>query len=443
MLGAVGTSIGLATGLIGFASFLDVASQFSPRFFQAIATAFAVMLAFYTVLEGIWGASAGKALCRLRVQGPQRNPPGLARAFARAALFLLLPPLPYWIVFGFNPYRYMAQSGHLAAQGISLLYYVMLALLFCTARRRNGLAAVHDLLTGTRVVRKPVFEARPVLQVSDSAPPATDDTRKVGPYHILETLELNGDGEWLLGYDTRLLRKAWVRVVPPGTPPIPPLVRNLGRVGRLRWIAGRRSAGENWDAFEGATGSSLLSLSGQRQSWSRVRYWLLDLATEISAAQKDGTLPAVLALDRVWVTTDGRAKLLDFPGPGTRQPGAAETSAVPPALPNDATAKWFLDQVAVCALEGRTSGAASGLLSDASISSQGCRTELTVPLPIHARQFLRKLPAFRALMRSSPRSRRCCNRWRRSPAGGAWPWWPAAWPSRWWPAWALLWPRAS
>ena len=82
----------------------------------------------------------------------------------------------------------------------------------------------------------------------------------VGPYHVLETLETNADGQWLLGYDLRLLRKVWIRTVPPGTPPVPAPLRNIGRVGRLRWLAGRRSPEENWDAFEGVSGQPLLRL---------------------------------------------------------------------------------------------------------------------------------------------------------------------------------------
>jgi len=31
-------------------------------------------------------------------------------------------------------------------------------------------------------------------------------------------------------------------------------------------------------------------------------FWLYDLANEISMAEKDGTLPSVLALDRVWIS---------------------------------------------------------------------------------------------------------------------------------------------
>ena len=41
------------------------------------------------------------------------------------------------------------------------------------------------------------------------------------------------------------------------------------------------------------------------QEWSRVRYWLLDLAEEVQAATKVGSLPAALSLDRVWIMANG------------------------------------------------------------------------------------------------------------------------------------------
>src|ERR1039458_5368783 len=71
-----------------------------------------------------------------------------------------------------------------------------------------------------------------------------------------------------------------------------------------------------------------------KQMQGEVRYWLHDLAVEISAAEKDGTLPE-LALDRIWITGEGRAKLLDFPARGltpsnqiTLQPCSSFLSAV-------------------------------------------------------------------------------------------------------------------
>lgn len=381
LLGAVGTVIGLTFGF-GFSSFLDIASQFSPRFLRAMAAGFFVMLAYYTVLEGLWGASAGKALCRLRVARPNRNPPGLAKSLARASIYLLLPPLPYWIATGFNPYRFMTQHDPVVTNAMSLFYYLLMASLFITARRRNGFAALQDLLTGTRVIRKPAFQARPVLSVPEVKPAFTPSQPTLGPYHVLETLDKKADGEWLLGYDTRLLRRIWLHQVPVGTPPVPPQLRNLGRIGRLRWITGRRSPTENWDAFEAATGDSLLNLASQAHPWSEVRFWLMDLAAEMEAAQKDGTLPGTLALDRVWVTSDGRAKLLDFPAPGLLAPASvALKEPLAPSVSGTETTR-FLTQVANVVLptsHRRTTLTSSG--------------QTAAPMPLHARTFLNQMPA--------------------------------------------------
>jgi hypothetical protein len=162
-------------------------------------------------------------------------------------------------------------------------------------------------------------------------------------------------------------------------------LRNLGRVGRLRWVAGRRTPEENWDAYEAATGRPLLKLARSPQSWTQVRFWLLDLARELQAAAKDGTAPGVLALDRVWITADGRAKLLDFPAPGLGPDGGAPAapgvSGETSGSTGGCSAEAFLDRVARTALEGRTPACAEAALP-----------VLGVPLPLSARDFLGRLP---------------------------------------------------
>jgi uncharacterized RDD family membrane protein YckC len=50
---------------------------------------------YYAVMEGVWGFTAGKALCRLRVVGPDSSTPGWWRALVRAMMYVFLPPLPY------------------------------------------------------------------------------------------------------------------------------------------------------------------------------------------------------------------------------------------------------------------------------------------------------------------------------------------------------------
>ncbi|MGO9201651.1 MAG: protein kinase domain-containing protein [Limisphaerales bacterium] len=317
------------------------------------------LLLYYALLEGCRGAGLGKLAFGLRVVGPDNSPPGFFRALPRSMLGM--------------------------ASGLA-------PLLFCTARRGNGFAAVHDLLTNTRVISRAALKARPTPALAQTSPPSLEAKPRIGPYHILDTLEDSAGTVWLLGYDIRLLRKVWIRSVPAGTLPVPPPLRNLGRVGRLRWLAGRRSPQENWDAFEALNGQPLLRLlrfkpqSGQDaappstpQPWAQVRYWLCDLAAELSAAQKDGTLPPFLGLDRVWITGDGRAKLLDFPAPGAPAPAAGASLPSPP-MPNSADASRFLGQIAAAALEGRAEAAAKP------------PGEVSVSLPLHVRKFLWGLP---------------------------------------------------
>ena len=302
-------------------SFMDQAMQLSPKMLACMFGFAGLAVLYYAVFEGLWGAAAGKALCRLRVVGSDRNPPGFARACLRALIYVWPPFLPYWVAFGTNPKAYMSTS-QWTQMLVGFSCYVVIALLFVTARRRNGFSAVQDLLTRTRVISRAAVGARPMLPISELPLPAVESALTIGPYHVLQALtgggarhsvhagagvlrRPTGGGEWYLAYDLKLLRKVWLRVVAPGTEPVAAPLRSLGRIGRLRWLTGKRSAEENWDAFEAPTGRPVLELVTSPQPWREVRYWLHDVATEISAAEKDGTLPE-LALDRIWITAEGR-----------------------------------------------------------------------------------------------------------------------------------------
>jgi hypothetical protein len=359
-------------------SLFDLTSH-SP--WQILATTVCLTL-YYALLEGRWGVTLGKLVFALRVVGPDNSPPGFLRALPRPLLYAVAPALPCWQAWA-DPKAFLNTSTTFQAL-VGFSYYVLVALLFSTARRRNGFAAVHDLITKTRVISRAALKARPAPTLAQTSPPAVEAKPLIGPYHILDTLEDSAGTAWLLGYDVRLLRKVWIRTGPADTPPIPTPLRNLGRVGRLRWLAGRRSAEENWDAFEAVSGQPLLRLlqwkadgTSNPQPWATVRFWLCDLATELSAAQKDGTLPPLLGLDRVWITGEGRAKLLDFPAPGFRAPPADVTS---PPIPDTADTSCFLNQIAAAALEGR---------ADAAVKPP---SEVSVPLPSHVRKFFKGLP---------------------------------------------------
>ncbi len=359
-------------------AFMEGVMERSPMMLLCLFGWFGVVTLYYALCEGRWGAAVGKALCRLRVVGPDRNPPGFKRAWLRALLWVVLPVLPYWVTFGISPKAYLAAS-QLTQMLLQLTFCGIMALFFVTARRRNGFAALHDLLTRTRVVSRAAFSARPTLPISEAPPPAVESATTIGPYHVLQPLTESAGTKWFLGYDLKLLRKVWICTVPPSTPPVALSRRNLGRVGRLRWLTGKRSPEENWDAFEALSGRPFLELISQPQPWRDVRFWLHDLATEIGAAEKDGTLPE-LALDRLWVTAEGRAKLLDFPAPGPM--GKSEVRSPKSELNPEAqprTAQGFLAEVAAAALEW------SGV---ASVKTAG---NVALALPLHARAFLKSL----------------------------------------------------
>lgn len=335
-------------------------------------------LLYYAICEWRWGATPGKALCRLRVLQTDRNYPALGQALLRAAIYMLVPMLPYWIVAGRDPLQFTSPSA--GTYLLSLSYYALLGLLFVSARRWNGFAALQDLATRTRVVSRAVLEQRHALAVSDLQPAGVESYPTIGPFHVLQSLGKAGEAEWVEGYDLRLLRRVMIRQVPIGTPPLPAALHHVARVGRLRWLAGRRGGGENWDAFEGVGGQPLLKLVEHPQPWDRVRFWLHDIAEELGAAEKDGSQPLVLALDRVWITREGRAKLLDFPAPEAAGDTERAEDVPLPSADNASQARKFLDKVAAIALGGwaaKNQPAAS----------------VAALIPLHARRFLETLPA--------------------------------------------------
>jgi hypothetical protein len=109
------------------------------------------------------------------------------------------------------------------------------------------------------------------------------------------------------------------------------------------------------------------------------------LTEEINAGIKDQSLPAVLDLDRIWIGTDGQAKLLDFPAPGV--PASPPASSAPLSASSQptsaATAILFLEQVALTTLHG-------GVVS----RDEASTCSIHMPLPLHARSFLTKLSTF-------------------------------------------------
>ena len=209
---------------------------------------------------------------------------------------------------------------------LSLLSLLLTILLFSTARRGNGWTGVHELLSRTRVVQRnvlrPVASAAPKASPADLVP-ALSSLRRVGPYAVHTMVGETGGGRLFVGVDPILRRHVWIHEVPPGTPPVDATRRDVSRPGRLYWLAGRRSATENWDAFEAPRGEPFLT-APPTSDWRQVHRALSSLATELDASAHEDR-DTRLSLAHVWRRADGQLVLLDFPWPALVAPDANQT----------------------------------------------------------------------------------------------------------------------
>ena len=283
---------------------------YSARYYFAL---FAIGFLYFSCVEGIWGAGLGKRLKGLRVVRTNGRRPGFARALIRILI-------PIACVEGVRVPLTMALIPGADWTWLQTVIFVIVAL-FCgwipallvfRARRENGYATVWDLISGTKVLVKPKGIMRPSIEPARQPEIAAEDADSLGPYKIIHEIV---PGRWIVATDPVLRRRVWLLTRDSSERPV--ARRQLSRPGRLRWLQKVETADATWDAFEGPEGVPFSSLieGGKRVPWSSLRYWLHDLASELWEATGDQTLPAALSLDHVWITTQGRAVLLDEPWP--------------------------------------------------------------------------------------------------------------------------------
>jgi uncharacterized RDD family membrane protein YckC len=372
----------LPLGLLLSLLLLGDAERSSQTHLAAAGLPYLIYFLPWGVMEGLWGWSPGKWLLRLRVcTGQGCDPPGLVRACLRTALFFALvwlaPEVSFWLeIQAGYPGRGLMLSALWEVLGILLLIFPM--------RARTGYRGLHEILSGTRVVRLPWPETRILRRrhpdrLQQSFPRSASVPERVGPFPVRGTLRQTGKEAILLGEDPRLGRRIWIELTESGANQVTAARRDLGRPTRLRWLAGGAQDGQRWDAFLAPQGCPLAQLvaSGGPLSWREARSLLLQLADELVAACADGTLPHPLTPDQVWVQPGGRIHLLDTPlsSEGEPNPGTPGTGA------NQALE--LLRQTAVLALEGRPQPAAAG------------PQPIRAPVPRQAVAFLDRLAGLR------------------------------------------------
>ncbi|MDB6031796.1 MAG: pknH 2, partial [Verrucomicrobiales bacterium] len=340
-------------------------------------------LAYYSVSEGLWGAAIGKHLLGLRVVDLQNRRPGLLKALLRTAVFMVPFTAPNFVLMALMPLGQMqAALGRGDILVTDWLWLVLLITLFVTMRRRNGYAAMHDLLSKTRVIVRPRSQSRPALlsPAPGQIAPAKASLEsaaanlRFSPYLAKEILWKRSGQQLLNGFDPVLRRNIWIEVLEDSGGVAVAQRRELSRPGRLRWLAGGVADDRSWNAYEAVEGVPLLA--AVPQPWSAVRFWLLDLAEELSAGIEEPGTAAPAAVEHIWISRQGRAFLLDFPCPTLLPP--IETAA---RITNTGELQDFLVGITSRAIEkihSRPQAEATIALTNPSI-------------PLHARAFLQSL----------------------------------------------------
>jgi uncharacterized RDD family membrane protein YckC len=362
-------------------------------------------IAYFGVLEGLWGRSLGKRLLGLRVQTSKGDVPGLARGLLRAFIFEVLLHSGVIVSYTFRQVHLQRELSYAEvifyANLVNFInsagFFAGLGLLLLPMRARNGYRGVHDFVSGTRVVRLPPTSKRrtfPDRPHKRKLAPVEKSLARLGPFDVQGVLQ-TGTERVLLGSDPALGRPVWIWLRPVGSLPLAPARRDVARANRPRWLAGGEHAGLPWDAFLAAPGSMLTDIVAEEGAlgWRDARPLIEQLCDEARAACGDGTLPARLELDQLWVQPNGNVQLVDFPLDNESAPPTTTAGRDDPGR-----AVAFVGQAVRRLLEapaaGERSRASTPRNLDAAKAPNAGATTLRARLPDHARRLL--VPLFTA-----------------------------------------------
>jgi eukaryotic-like serine/threonine-protein kinase len=286
-----------------------------------LGTTIAIVLG-YTLVETRTGATPGKRLFRLQVLGHGGALPAWRPCLLRSSLFGVCSGLINLV-----PWRWVDAGADAAPTelfkimlllGLLLISNFQLAL-FLPSLRRKDRAAWHDLASGLRVTCRRHSIARAALRNAVPKCPVEEGGPSWGGLIVGD--EISEGLRW--AHDPLLQRPLLLRRRSDADAAPGEARRFCARPGRLRWhhtVSDSEAA--CWDVWQAIPGQPLsdLLVHPSAPSWDLVLPWLRDLAAEMDAAQKDGTLPAELTSKHIWITQSGHAVLLDEAWPGTPEP---------------------------------------------------------------------------------------------------------------------------
>lgn len=288
-----------------------------------------VPLLYYLLCEWRAEKTLGKHLLRLRVISDEGGRISLWQATMRSAIFVIFanfPAVVYSVAVRELSFEELQQPPvSIFGMVVGLSYYLLTAIIFSTARSRNGFAGIHDLASHTRVVCKLIVPQRTPESTATESFDATVSNQRIGPYHVLQPLWGSESDGLVMAYDRKLLRRVWLRVQPPGFGDVDAVSRGLTRVTRLRWLGAQRTESECWDCYEAPDGKPLTTAIRDGLRWEAVISALRQLISELQTATDEGSLADNVSLEHLWLTEGGSLKILPFAMPVDRS--AADQSS--------------------------------------------------------------------------------------------------------------------
>lgn len=275
---------------------------------------------YFGLLEGFFGQSWGKKFLGLRVcrQGTTA-PPGFKRAALRTLFFYLLITVTLaeagWFFGKLSDGRLLSgMLFHLVPFVVGFLALVV------PMRRWNDFRGLHEMLSGTCVLRMPQVP-RPVklvpqrddrLEAMPTKPP--DFPGAIGPFAVQKVRPL-ARGWVVLAGDVILNRRVLIRVLPGEQ--WPTKKTSNARPGRL-WPLGNGgveigNVRHVWEAYVVPGGAPLADVVRPTDPipWPEARPILEQLTEELEHCEVER--PEGLTVEQIWVQPDGRPQVLEFP----------------------------------------------------------------------------------------------------------------------------------
>ena len=205
---------------------------------------FLVALVYFAVGDGVFGASPGKRLLRMRVaDAGGRELAGVPRATLRALVFIVLADLPLLVASYLGDAKGVRSVLFVpACLAVEAVGFALLALPMRASEMRRGL---HDVASGTRVVSLPRGERRrgagprrAIGRDRGSVSRPIGVMQVVGPYKVRGAVRWEPNRHVVAGEDSTLGREAWIVIRPKGSPAPEAARREVTRATRPRWLAG-------------------------------------------------------------------------------------------------------------------------------------------------------------------------------------------------------------